>query len=86
MAATLSKALSLDLLDSSHRLTEEHPEFPAGSVLRCYARAVRKAQMWGCPPEHLRTTAEASTRWMLAQRGPRRTPTYSYPSDTSIAV
>ncbi len=65
---TLSKALNDDLLESSHLLTEEHPDLPAGAVLRCYARAVRRARAWGCPPEHLRVTAEASTRWMLAQR------------------
>jgi len=64
----LQTTLGEDLLEVGQRLTREHPDVPAGSVLRCYARAVRNARMWGCPAEHLPATAEASTRWMLAQR------------------
>lgn len=56
------------LVDLGLRLIAEYIDVPAGSVLRCLARAVVNARSWGCPSEHLVTTAEASTRWLLARR------------------
>ena len=56
-----------ELTDVARRLVEEYADFPAGSVLRCLTRAVDGARSWGCPPQFLASTAEGSTRWMLAQ-------------------
>jgi hypothetical protein len=57
-----------ELLELGQRLIREHDEVPAGAVLRCLARSVRVARTWACPPEHLLSTVEASTRWRLAER------------------
>jgi hypothetical protein len=57
-----------DLLELMDRLVGEYPRMPAGAVIRCLSREVRRARAWGCPPEHLSTTAEAATRWRLEQR------------------
>ena len=65
---TTSPNLDEELLELGQRLIREHELVPAGSVLRCLARATRQARSWGCPIEHLLSTVEASTRWHLAQR------------------
>jgi hypothetical protein len=65
---TTSPNLDEELLELGQRLIREHEVVPAGSVLRSLARATREARSWGCPPEHLLSTVEASTRWHLAQR------------------
>ena len=57
-----------ELADVARRLIDEYADFPPGSVLRCLSRAVAGARSWGCPPQFLASTAEGSTRWMLAQR------------------
>lgn len=67
MSAT-SLTANDELLALAERLIREYGEVPAGAVLRCLARAVRRARAWGCPAEHLVPTVEASTRWRLAQR------------------
>jgi hypothetical protein len=55
------------LVEVAVTLTHEHPEVPAGTVLRRLARAVRRARGWGCPEQHLPRTAEAVTRWALTE-------------------
>jgi hypothetical protein len=56
------------LAQVEQRMIREHPEVPPGAVLRSVARATVRARRWGCPPQYLATTVEASTRWWLAQR------------------
>ena len=65
------------LLDVAEQLTNEYADVLAGSVLRCLARASRQAREWGCPLEHLPSTAAATARWMLDRR---------YASNPSTAV
>ena len=65
---TTSPNIDEKLLDLGQLLIREHDIVPAGAVLRCLARATQEARSWGCPPEHLLATVEASTRWHLAQR------------------
>ena len=67
MAAALL-ASSEELADLGERLVLEYTELPAADVLHTVTRAFRRAQSWGCPPEHLVATVEASARWGLAQR------------------
>lgn len=61
-----------DIVDLARRLIAEYPAVPASRVLRCLSEAHRRAQSWGCPPQHLATTVEASTRWGIAQAHPGR--------------
>jgi len=68
MTAHETRSVNEALLVLAEELTAEYVDIPAGSVLRCLARAVRHARLWGCPPEHLDTTAAATARWMLAER------------------
>lgn len=56
------------LLDRAARLVDELEEHPAGSVLRCFSRAVRLARLAGCPPSMLPDEAERRARTMLAVR------------------
>jgi hypothetical protein len=57
-----------DLVALMVRMTEEYPELPAGSVMRCVARAVRRARMAGFAREHVGVEAERAARLALAQR------------------
>jgi hypothetical protein len=57
-----------DLVDLMVRMTEEYPELPAGSVMRCVARAVLRARMTGTPHEHVGVEAERTARLVLAER------------------
>ena len=57
-----------DLVELMVRMTEDYPELPAGSVMRCVARAVRRARMRGTAPEHLGVEAERTARLALAER------------------
>ncbi len=59
---------SQDLHDAAARLVEEWHELPPGSVLRCFARAVRAVLRAGCAPPHVVGEAEEMTRQLLAQR------------------
>jgi hypothetical protein len=61
--------LSTQLLDVADRLVEDFAEVPAGSVLRCLARAVQMARASGSPPEDLGTRAEEMARQMLRDPG-----------------
>jgi hypothetical protein len=57
--ATVETVLEVreQLLLAAETLAEDHPDHPAGSVLRCYARAVRLVRLRGCPDEQLPETA-----------------------------
>lgn len=57
-----------DLLDIAWRLADEHPELPAGTVLRCFARAVRTARACGVSLGDLAAAAEAISRAHLRSR------------------
>ena len=59
-----------EMQELAARLVQEYHELPPARVLRCLMRALRRAQSWGCPQEHLSATVEASTRWGLAQPPP----------------
>ena len=52
------------------RLVGEYPEYPAGSVMRCVARAVRRALTVGTPREQVPARAEHAARQALAGRNP----------------
>jgi hypothetical protein len=66
----IGKTVEQALVETAQELVAEHPEVPAGSVLRCYARAVRHVRRTGCPPAHVAGAAQAVARWRLAQRAP----------------
>lgn len=51
--------LDQDMLGLGERLVLEFDEIPAGSVLRCLARAFRKARSQGIPAQRLPAAAEA---------------------------
>jgi hypothetical protein len=57
-----------ELMSVTLRLVEEYSELPAGSVMRCVARAVRRALMTSTPPEQIPTWAERTARLALADR------------------
>ena len=67
--------LHRQLLDTAFDLSVEYDTLPAGSVLRCFARAVRMARMKGAEgarlPEEARRIAESSLRGRAAD-GTRR--------------
>jgi hypothetical protein len=65
---TVSLTHDDEMLGLAQRLIGDYDGLPAGAVLRALARATRDARLWGCPPEHLLATVEASTRWRLEQR------------------
>lgn len=65
---TYFAAINRDLLDVAERLADEYREEPTGSVLRCYARAVRKAHRQGTPLEALPTESERLARISLGWR------------------
>lgn len=56
------------LLDTAQAVTREHPDHPAGSVLRCYARAVRLVRLTGCPQNDLPEAARRATSELLRYR------------------
>jgi hypothetical protein len=57
-----------DLVSLMVRMTDEYPELPAGSVMRCVARAVRRAWMAGVPREQVAEEAERTARIALTER------------------
>jgi hypothetical protein len=57
-----------DLLDVAQQLVGEYDDLTAGSVLRCYARAVRRGARAGCPAHDLAREAGVLARHMLANR------------------
>ena len=57
-----------ELMSLTLRMVGEHPEYPPGSVMRCVARAVRRAVMVGTPREQIPSRAERAARRALAGR------------------
>lgn len=57
-----------ELMSLTFRLVGEYPEIPAGSVMRCLARAVRRALIEGTPAEQIPTRAEHTAHEALARR------------------
>jgi hypothetical protein len=49
MTRPMTIAVDDDLFVLTIRLTEEYPEIPAGSVMRCVARVLRQARLAGRP-------------------------------------
>ena len=72
MPNRISVSVNHQLLEVAERLTTEFDQLPAGSVMRCFARAVQVARRSGCPAGSLPQTAERMTRLALAERGYRR--------------
>lgn len=61
------------LMEAALRLVDDRDDVPAGSVLRCFSRAVAVTRRSGIATEALPTRAEALARGMLAARnGPDR--------------
>lgn len=57
------------LLAATQRLTADYPCYPAGSVIRCFAREVARARRAGTPVSGLADVAEERTRAALVRRG-----------------
>lgn len=68
MTATDTLAVNKQLLDVAQRLATEYDDITAGSVLRCYARALRRTARAGCSADELPGKAERLTRVLLAGR------------------
>jgi len=62
------RTCQVQLLELTVRLTEEFPDLPAGSVMRCVARVVRSERRHGVPDDVLPARAEARVRGMLRRR------------------
>jgi hypothetical protein len=56
------------LVDAALRLVAERPDLPAGSVLRCYARAVAVVRRAGVQPDAVADRAGEFARRLLAAR------------------
>lgn len=65
---TTAIGFNQELLDVAQQLVAEYDDLPAGSVLRCYARAVRRSARAGCPAHELAREAGVLARHMLANR------------------
>jgi hypothetical protein len=63
-AATTQAAL----VEAALRLVDNYPDVTAGSVLRCYSRAVKLMRRAGTPAAQLATRAEVLARQMLSAR------------------
>jgi hypothetical protein len=60
-----AERLSSDLLDVADRLVVDFAQVPAGTVLRCLARAVQVVRASGSTPEDLGVRAEELARDLL---------------------
>lgn len=56
------------LVETAAGLADEYRAHPAGSVLRCYARAVRMVRRAGCGDEELPAAARRAAVEMLSAR------------------
>ena len=66
MSAPESATSQLALVDAAVRLVEERPDLPAGSVLRCFSRAVLITRRTGVPADGLVLQADQLARRLLA--------------------
>jgi len=57
-----------ELVSLTLRMVDDYPELPAGSVMRCVARAVRLALAAGAAGEEIPAEAERTARHALARR------------------
>jgi hypothetical protein len=57
-----------ELMSLTVRMVGEYPELPAGSVMRCVARAARHAVIAGTPRNQIPGEAERTARLALAGR------------------
>lgn len=58
------------LRETAARLMAQWDDLPAGSVLRCYSRAVRTVVRAGCAPERVPREAERVAHgWLDLRRG-----------------
>ena len=62
------RQVNQSLRDAAARLVAERRDLPAGSVLRCFSRAVRDALRAGGAASELATEAEWRARQLLRQR------------------
>lgn len=69
-----------ELMSLTLRMVDAYPEYPAGSVMRCVARAVRRAWMVGTPHEQIPARAEHAARRALARRNTQQ----ALPPDTPV--
>lgn len=79
------------LVAAALRLVDEHPDIAAGSVLRCYSRAVVIVRRTGASSTVLAGRAEMLARQMLAARNqpgaPRPLPAQEHPdTDADLRV
>jgi hypothetical protein len=56
------------LMETALRLVEDHPHIAAGSVLRCFSRAVVLTRRTGTPARDVAPRAERLARQLLAAR------------------
>jgi hypothetical protein len=56
------------LMETALRLVDDHPHIAAGSVLRCFSRAVVLTRRAGTPARDVAPRAERLTRQLLAAR------------------
>ena len=68
LAAPDLRQMNQSLLDTAAHLVEERNDLPAGSVLRCFSRAVRHVRQSGCPTPQLAAEAERIARALLSLR------------------
>lgn len=68
MSPTTHMDVNRRLLDIAQRLVAEHDDIAAGSVLRCFARAVRRSVRAGWGTGELPGEAERLTRALLTTR------------------
>jgi hypothetical protein len=66
VSAPEAPSSQVDLVDAAVRLVEERPDLPAGSVLRCFARAVLITRRTGVPAEGVAAQADLLARRLLA--------------------
>ena len=60
------------LVETAQALVHDTPDRPAGSVLRCYARAVRLVRLQGIDEEQLADRARQTAERLLVERGAER--------------
>jgi len=59
------------LLETAHEMTDQFDRLPAGSVMRCFFRAVRQARTTGVEPAHVPLVARRDAESvLLARLGP----------------
>jgi hypothetical protein len=68
ITTTSAAGVDQDLLETAWRLAEEYGDVPTGSVLRCFARAVRRARGCGVALVDLPAAADRIARFQLDAR------------------